>query len=96
MADSELIPVAIESTKSLFGAEDALDGERVLLEWLAGKVQYMLEHDFTGLVNLLYRIDVFEGRAKECFGKQNREIAKCLSGLIWERQLQKAESRRGK
>jgi hypothetical protein len=95
MTDSALIPVAIESTKMLFGTEDALEGEMMLLEWLEEKVQYMLEQDFNALVNLLYRIDVYESKAKECFGKQNREIAKCLAGLIWERQLQKAKNRRG-
>jgi len=93
MSTSELIPIVISSTQALFGTEENLVGEHDALVWLEGKIAYMLNHDFNGLVNLLYRIDVYESKAKTCFGKQNEEIAKCLAGLIWERQLQKVESR---
>jgi hypothetical protein len=86
---------AIESTKAIFGEDIDLVAEDVLLAWLEQKLADMLDHDFNGLVNLLYRIDVYESKAKTCFGKQNREIAKCLAQLIWERQLQKARTRFG-
>jgi hypothetical protein len=89
----DLIPHAIQSTKAIFNADAELVGEDVLLVWLEEKVANMLDHDFNGLVNLLYRIDVYESKAKTCFGKQNKDIARCLAQLIWERQLQKARTR---
>lgn len=95
MENPELIKFAIGSTKNLFTAEDLAMNEEALKLWLVKQVKDMLDHDFNGLVNLLYRIDVFESKAKNCFGRQNHEIAECLAGLIWERQLQKAMSRFG-
>lgn len=82
--------LAIVSMQTLFGAELTLSDVREAQAWLEQKIEYMLQHDFNGLVNLLYRIDVYENKAKACFGKENKEIAKCLAGLIWERQMQKA------
>lgn len=64
-----------------------------ILLWLEEKVKYLLDHDFNALVNLLYRIDVYESKAKTCFGQPNAEIAKCLANLIWERQMQKYKNR---
>ena len=88
--NNELENFAIEHTLQLFGAEPEQMDVYSLKEWLEEKVFELLNHDFDKLVNLLYRIDVYESKAKECFGKQNREIAKCLSVLIWERQCEKA------
>lgn len=62
-------------------------------QWLEAKVKYLLDHDFNALVNLLYRIDVYESKAKTCFGQPNSEIAKCLADLIWERQMQKYKNK---
>jgi hypothetical protein len=90
---STLIPQAIESTKALFGEELSLNDESELKKWLVIKLNDMLLNDFNGLANLLYRIDVYEEKAKACFGQANSEIASCLAELIWQRQLQKVENR---
>jgi hypothetical protein len=81
------------TTLILFGESENLRVQEDWMLWLTQKVKDLLDKDFNALVNLLYRIDVNEKKAKTCFGKSNEEIAKCLSKLIWERQLEKAESR---
>lgn len=84
---------AIENSLQLFGSEEEIVDVSGILLWLEENVYSLLQNDFNRLINILYRIDVYESKAKECFGKQNREIAKCLAQLIWERQLQKAKTR---
>ena len=88
--NNEFENYAIENTFQLFGEEPEQMDVYSLKEWLEKKVFELLNHDFNKLVNLLYRIDVYESKAKECFGKQNKEITKCLSAVIWERQCEKA------
>lgn len=93
MEEQELLRNAIVSSSLLFGEEVQAMEKEAFMDWLRQKVQDLLDHDFNRLVNLLYKIDVYESKARECFGKSNREIAACLAELIWERQLQKAKSR---
>lgn len=81
---------AIEQTGALFDNSSLPVSVAELKRWLSEQVMYLLNHDFNRLVNLLYRIDVYESKAKTCFGKANHEIADCLAELIWERQMEKA------
>jgi hypothetical protein len=81
---------AIEQTSALFTNESLPVSVAEAKSWLSEQVMYLLNHDFNKLVNLLYRIDVYESKAKTCFGKSNNEIAMCLAELIWERQMEKA------
>lgn len=78
---------------TLFDTNELPQAGSDILMWLEGQVKYLLDHDFNRLVNLLYRIDVYESKAKNCFGKSNAEIAKCLALLIYERQTQKFKNR---
>lgn len=59
--------------------------------WLSGEIQVLIDRDFQGLLNILYRIDVSEDKAKLAFTTSNPadEIAK----LIIERELQKVATR---
>lgn len=92
MSDSDkLQQYAVDSTKQLFAVDDLPLDTRLILSWLEERVFELLNKDFNALVNLLYRIDVYESKAKQCFGKENREIAKCLAQLIWDRQMEKAK-----
>lgn len=93
MEERDLIHHAIVSSSLLFGEEMQAMEREAFMEWLRQKVQDLLDHDFNRLVSLLYRIDVYESKAKDCFGKSNKEIAACLAKLIWERELQKVKSR---
>jgi hypothetical protein len=89
----EIETYAVENTLQLFGAELSPMDSNAVRQWLEERVFDLLNHDFNKLVNLLYRIDVYETKAKHCFGKQNKEIARCLADLIWERQWEKAVRR---
>ena len=63
--------------------------------WLAKEVDQLLHRDFQKLVNLLYRIDVGEDRAKAAFASADSEnLSMKLAELIIARELQKVETRR--
>jgi hypothetical protein len=85
--------LALQNTALLFGKEKTLIAKDSVLVWIENQVFHLLNNDFNALINILYRIDVYESKAKDCFGKQNKEIAKCLALLIWERQIEKIKRR---
>jgi len=59
------------------------------------KVEEMLQHDFQGLITLLYRVDVNENKLKEMLeSRKGADAADIISALIIERQVQKAKSRK--
>lgn len=89
--DTELL--AAQNLSTLFDDSHLPVNVSEIKLWLEAKVKYLLDHDFNALVNILYRIDVYESKAKTCFGKPNTEIARCLANLIWERQMQKYKNR---
>ncbi|HXD76335.1 MAG TPA: hypothetical protein VN616_00935 [Puia sp.] len=62
---------------------------------LAEKVNDLINTDFTGLVQILYRIDVSEERLKKIL-RENRGIdaGLLIARLMIERQWQKIETRR--
>ena len=61
---------------------------------LLAAISDLLDHDFTALVNLLYRVDVSEEKLKLLL-KDNpgTDAAEIISHLIVERQLQKIKNR---
>ncbi|HXB06841.1 MAG TPA: hypothetical protein VNW04_06995 [Puia sp.] len=62
---------------------------------LAEKVNRMIQTDFDALVQLLYRIDVNEGRLRGLLQENAGEDAgRVIARLILERQWQKIETRR--
>lgn len=62
--------------------------------YLTQKLAEMLEKDFNGLINLLYRIDIDENNLQELFSSQNKEfIPSALADLIIKRQIQKINLR---
>lgn len=63
-----------------------------LKEWLAIEIQLLIDRNFHGFLNLLYRIDVDEQKAKEAFACNDPSMK--LAELIIERELQKVESRK--
>ena len=65
-----------------------------LLEYLVKQINYKLNHDFNGLLNALYRIDIPENQVKmiiETFDSD--QIALELARAILERQRQKILTR---
>ncbi len=63
-----------------------------LKEWMAHEIQLLIDHDFQRFLNMLYRIDIDEGRAKNAFTGDDPSMR--LAELVIERELQKVESRK--
>ncbi|MCO5247762.1 MAG: hypothetical protein M9887_02270 [Chitinophagales bacterium] len=73
--------------------QDALlviNTEEELLQWLTTQVEEMVSHDFDGLIQLLYRIDVDERKLKALIAENNAfESNRVIAKMILERQKQK-------
>jgi len=62
-----------------------------LKAWLTKEIHILMDRDFQHLLNILYRIDISEQKAKEAFSNLNP--ARRLAELIIARELQKMETR---
>jgi len=61
---------------------------------LTERIEELLQKDFTGLINALYRLDVDEERLKTRLANQPAtNAAEIISKLIIERQLEKLKTR---
>jgi len=73
---------------------DISDQAEKLETMLAEKINYLVVHDFSSLVNILYRIDVSEQKLKILLRENKDENAgKIIAALVIERQLEKIRSR---
>lgn len=64
---------------------------KIILEMLSRRLAQMLESDFEGLVNAMYRLDVAENDFRAAMGLGSTDkIAPALAQLIWERELKRA------
>ena len=63
-----------------------------LTAWLAHEVQLIMDQDFQQFLNILYRIDISESKAREAFANENPPFR--LAELIIEREMQKVRSRK--
>ena len=62
--------------------------------YLTKKLTKMLDEDYNGVVNLLYRIDVNEEKVNELFSSSNKDfIPAALADLIIDRQIEKIKWR---
>lgn len=62
---------------------------------LAERVNRMIQQDFEGLVQLLYRVDVSETKLRSLLeSNAGEDAARVIARLILERQWQKIETRR--
>ena len=83
--------LGLEDDISFEGSENAFGR---LEEWLTVRINHLLDHDFNGLLNALYRIDVSEKALKELMLEPDQsEIARELAKAIIERQKQKVITR---
>jgi len=61
---------------------------------LAAYVNDLILHDFNGLMNLLYRLDVSEDKIRKLLDEMQQEDAgKIIAAIIIERQLQKIKTK---
>lgn len=59
---------------------------------LADKINYLIEHDFYSLVQLLYRIDINETTLKDTLhNNSGMDSGDLIAELVIQRQLEKAE-----
>ena len=62
-------------------------------DFLLKLVENLMTHDFNRLLNSLYRIDVSEEKLKMALAESDNP-AKTVAQMIWERELQKVETRK--
>jgi len=68
--------------------------EHLSAEELATYINDMILRDFTGLMNLLYRLDVSEIKIRKLLDDmQHEDAGKIIAAVIIERQLQKIKSK---
>ncbi len=61
---------------------------------LAARINRLITDDFSGLINLLYRLDISEAKLKKLLSEHPQEDAgKIIAELIVERQQQKLQAR---
>ena len=56
-------------------------------------VEHLMTHDFNRLLNSLYRIDVSEAKLKMALAESDNP-AQTVAQMIWDRELQKVETRK--
>ncbi|MFY0599105.1 MAG: hypothetical protein JXR03_05505 [Cyclobacteriaceae bacterium] len=95
MNESELALKSCELVGKDFEIEISEDTSfEKLFSELNRVVKYKLDHDFSGLINVLYRIDIQENKLKEILERSNpTQISSLLTQAIIERQKQKVISR---
>lgn len=91
MMDNKLITL-LQNYLSI-DLHDPLDEKELLLR-VQKKVNELIENNFQGLTNILYRIDVSEQKLKQLLQESGGEdAAAIIAGLIVERQKEKIKSR---
>ncbi len=61
---------------------------------LEEKINQLIDNDFAGLINLLYRVYVSEQRLKQLLrDSKGKEAARTITNLIIERQIEKVRHR---
>jgi len=83
-----------------FGLEEdsEIEEAKIAFDWLENyltvKVSHLLDHDFNGLLNALYRIDISETKTKELLQLSTSEnLAQNLAKAIIDREKQKVITR---
>ncbi len=85
---------AIEQTALSIGIEIKTTRHQQLRDMIIERINHLLENDFTGLVNILYRIDVNEHTLRSLLAeKTGTDAAVIIYDLILERQIKKIQSR---
>lgn len=71
------------------------DRSQLTKQLITDRINELLQSDFTGLVNLLYRLDIDEERLRVMLDQHaGTDAAEIITGLLLERQWQRLQSRR--
>jgi hypothetical protein len=66
-----------------------------LFDALCNRLKYMINDDFSGLLQILYRLDISENKLRDLISTDlGKPASEVIAHLIIERQLQKVESRK--
>jgi hypothetical protein len=93
---SQEIAISSKLISQYFGLETYSDEltYQLLLEKVTTQVKYMLDDDFQGLLNAMYRIDIDERKFSLALETgQPDDVAKNVAELILERVVLKAKTR---
>ncbi len=93
---SKEINISSQLVNQYFGLETASEdlNYQLLLGRLTEQIKYMLDNDFQGLLNALYRIDVEERQFSLTLEEGNPDdVAKNVAQLILDRIVLKAKTR---
>lgn len=78
--------------------EDAMEHKdfyKEYIQYLAGKIAELIDHDFEKLLWILYRVDVNENKVRETLAENSLTGGpEILAELIVQRQLEKAATRK--
>ncbi len=86
---------ALELTAGVLGLEKSSVPHEQFQAVVIGKINDLLEKDFPGLVNILYRIDVSEHKLRTVLNENSdTDASVIIYELIIERQLKKIEARK--
>lgn len=99
MSEELLVNTSLKLIKKDFGLEESFtlkteDHREELLEELGRIIQYLLDNDFEKLLNVMYRIDLPEKDVKKVLSTEEpKNLSKTISGMVLDRELQKAKTR---
>lgn len=88
------LPQLVNLTNKEVGLElpEEQTSKEQLHDALTQAVQYLIDHNFEKLMQVLYRIDVSEAKVKQAFGLE-QNVAQQIARLIIEREEQKVITR---
>lgn len=99
MNELKIIEISKDLIQKDFGLDDEIDfaeavDENILLNNLIKVVQYLLDHDFERLLNVMYRVDLPENRVEKVLSAGDPEnLSRELSVMILARERGKAITR---
>lgn len=86
----DVLPILNQMTSAL-----SVEKKESLKKTMAAYLNELLLHDFTALVQLLYRVDVSEKKLKAVLqDNKDKDAGDLLAGLLTERQQDKITARR--
>jgi len=84
--------LGLQDDLSLEGAIDPFDR---LQHFLEKRIRNMIDHDFSGLLNALYRVDISEHQLRHLLALTPPEqLAHAITQAVLQREKQKVETRR--
>lgn len=61
---------------------------------ISAEVNRLILEDFNGLISLLYRLDIHEGKLRKTLSGNNADAGDIIATMILERQKQKQEAKK--